>query len=107
MVVKSKGGLVVAYDGKAVLFREYEVLCGSTAMVKWVAVHGKLEAENIKGAKPLQCGKEKSGEPLFAARTSAHGKDYGGKVSRRSKGILFPHDGREDKNKDYLVLCEL
>ncbi|KAJ1892298.1 hypothetical protein LPJ71_007464, partial [Coemansia sp. S17] len=29
MVIESKGGLLVAYDGKALLFRDgYEILCG-------------------------------------------------------------------------------
>lgn len=111
MISTSKGGLVIAYDSKALLFREgYEVLCGSPTMATWVPAHGKFDpkmpAKQYPGARPLVCGNEKHGEPLYAATTSHNGRDYGGKVSVKSKGILYPQNGEEQRNKEYFVLYE-
>ncbi|KAJ2345592.1 hypothetical protein IWW50_005653 [Coemansia erecta] len=107
MITMSKEGLVVSYDGKPVLFREYEVLCGPPSKVKWIPVRGRFDPKDIKGARPLACGHEKSGDVLYAATTSVHGRDYVGKVSVKAKAMLYPHKGSEDKAKSYSVLCEL
>ncbi|KAJ2003645.1 hypothetical protein H4R26_002956 [Coemansia thaxteri] len=110
MVCESKGGLVVAYDGKAVLFRDgYEVLCGSQALLKWIPAHDKLEPAKLaeKGYQPLACGSEKRGDTLYAATTTLNGRDYAGKVSAKSKCMLFVQDGGERKAKEYFVLCEI
>ncbi|KAJ1661656.1 hypothetical protein GGF38_003516, partial [Coemansia sp. RSA 25] len=110
MVCESKGGLVVAYDGKALLFRDgYEILCGPSSLVKWLPAHSKLEPAKLADTvhQPLVCGSEKNGEKLYAATTTLNGRDYAGKASAKSKGILFAHDGGEHKAKDYFVLCEI
>ncbi|KAJ1804086.1 hypothetical protein LPJ56_005670 [Coemansia sp. RSA 2599] len=107
MVTKSKGGLVVAYDGKAVLFREFEVLCGASSAVKWVPTQGRVNPKTIRGARPLECGREKKGEALYAATTTHNGRDYAGKVGAKAKHMLFAAGGEEKKAKEYFVLCEL
>ncbi|KAJ2701274.1 hypothetical protein FB645_004708 [Coemansia sp. IMI 203386] len=107
MVTKSKGGLVVAYDGKPVLFREFEVLCGASSAVKWEPMQGRVDPKAIRGAKPLPCGEEKKGEVLYAATTTHHGRDYGGKVGAKAKYMLFTAGGKEEKTKEYFVLCSV
>ncbi|KAJ2759083.1 hypothetical protein IWQ56_005834 [Coemansia nantahalensis] len=108
MVTACKEGLVAVHDGKPALFREYEVLCaGDGASYKWVDFSGRFKPGDIHGARPLQCGSEKSGEPIFVARTTVHSRDYVGRVSTKSKVIRFPHKGSEDKAHDYAVLCEI
>ncbi|KAJ2695673.1 hypothetical protein H4218_005124 [Coemansia sp. IMI 209128] len=110
MVCESKGGLVVAYDGKGLLFRDgYEVLCGPSSLVKWVPVSGKMDPAKLadKTHQPLVCGNEKNGEKLYAATTTTlSGRDYAGKTSAKAKSIIFVQDGGEQKAKDYFVLCE-
>ncbi|KAJ2010704.1 hypothetical protein IWW57_006851 [Coemansia sp. S610] len=110
MVCESKGGLVVAYDGKGLLFRDgYEVLCGPSSLVKWVPVSGKMDPAKLadKTHQPLVCGNEKNGERLYAATTTTlSGRDYAGKTSAKAKNIIFVQDGGEQKAKDYFVLCE-
>ncbi|KAJ1952563.1 hypothetical protein EC988_003489 [Linderina pennispora] len=105
MVSKKQGGLVIAYDGKPVLFHDFEVLCGPVSSVKWVSVDGRLELAKMKHGKPFACGNEKDGTPLFAGRTTHKDNEYGGKVSEKMKGMLFPHNGKEKRTKEYLVLC--
>ncbi|KAJ2909529.1 hypothetical protein GGI21_001796 [Coemansia aciculifera] len=110
MVLESKGGLVVAYDGKALLFRDgYEVLCGPSSLVKWLPTDSKTEPAKLadKTHRPVVCGSEKNGEKLYAATTTLNGRDYAGKASAKSKGVLFAHDGGEHKAKDYFILCEV
>ncbi|KAJ2487374.1 hypothetical protein IWW37_005270 [Coemansia sp. RSA 2050] len=110
MVCESKGGLVVAYDGKGLLFRDgYEVLCGPSSLVKWVPVSGKMDPAKLvdKTHQPLVCGSEKNGEKLYAATTTTlSGRDYAGKTSAKAKSIIFVQDGGEHRAKDYFVLCE-
>ncbi|KAJ2753772.1 hypothetical protein GGI19_002893 [Coemansia pectinata] len=110
MVVESKGGLLVAYDGKALLFRDgYEILCGPSSLVKWTPANGKLDPAKLadKTHQPLVCGNEKNGEKLYAATTTLNGRDYAGKAGAKTKGILFVQDGCEHRAKDYFVLCEV
>ncbi|KAJ2847051.1 hypothetical protein IWW36_004049 [Coemansia brasiliensis] len=107
MVTMSKEGLVVTYDGKPLLFREYEVLCGPSSKYKWAPVHGRFDPKDIKGCRPFICGHEKSGESLYAATMELHGRDYVGKISAKGKAMLYSHKGKEDKAKDYSVLCEI
>ncbi|PIA15209.1 hypothetical protein COEREDRAFT_88063 [Coemansia reversa NRRL 1564] len=103
----AKEGLVIVYDGKPILFREYEVLCGPVGKYKWITTHGRLDPKDIKDGRPLSCGHEKSGEALYAAVTSIHGRDYVGKASTKIRGMLYPHKGSEEKTKTYTVLCEV
>ncbi|KAJ2102637.1 hypothetical protein GGI09_001110 [Coemansia sp. S100] len=110
MVIESKGGLLVAYDGKALLFRDgYEILCGPSSLVKWTPANGKLDPAKLadKTHQPLICGNEKNGEKLYAATTTLNGRDYAGKAGAKTKGILFVQDGGEHRAKDYFVLCEV
>ncbi|KAJ1862022.1 hypothetical protein LPJ78_004986 [Coemansia sp. RSA 989] len=106
MVTMSKEGLVITYDGKPLLFREYEVLCGPSGKYKWMPVHGRFDPKDIKGCRPFICGHEKSGDSLYAATTELHGRSYAGKVTK-GKHMLYSHKGKEDKTKDYSVLCEI
>ncbi|KAJ2776260.1 hypothetical protein H4R18_005761 [Coemansia javaensis] len=106
MATMAKEGLAAAYDGKPLLFREYEVLCGPADAYRWVEVDGRFHIKDLKGARPLQCGTDKHGEPLYAARTELHGRDYVGVVNEKTKVMRFPHKGSEDKAKTYSVLCE-
>ncbi|KAJ1859054.1 hypothetical protein IW147_002758 [Coemansia sp. RSA 720] len=106
MVTMSKEGLVVC-DGKPVLFREYEVLCGPPSKIRWMAAKGRFDPKDIKDARPVPCGRDKSGQVVYAATTNVHGRDYVGKVSAKTKGMVFPHKGSEDKAKNYMVLCEI
>ncbi|KAJ2371132.1 hypothetical protein IW150_004735, partial [Coemansia sp. RSA 2607] len=108
MVTKSKDGLVITYDGKTLRFHKYEVLCGPPSSVEWEPMHGKFDPKLIRGKKkPIKCGKEKKGEILYAATTSQNGRDYGGKVGANSKYMLYPSSGKEEKAKDYFVLCQV
>ncbi|KAJ2630389.1 hypothetical protein H4R22_002703 [Coemansia sp. RSA 1290] len=52
MVTMSKEGLVITYDGKPLLFREYEVLCGPSGKYRWMPVHGRFDPKDIKGSYP-------------------------------------------------------
>ncbi|KAJ1719234.1 hypothetical protein LPJ61_006348 [Coemansia biformis] len=107
MITQSKDGLVAIHDGKPALFHEYEILCaGKGASFKWVEVTGRFKPGDIKDVRPLQYGTEKSGEALYVAKTTIHGREYVGKVSTKSKVMRFPHKGSEDKAKSYFVLCE-
>ncbi|KAJ2436557.1 hypothetical protein IWW41_000012 [Coemansia sp. RSA 2522] len=106
MVTMSKEGLVVC-DGKPVLYREYEVLCGPPSKIKWIQAKGRFDPKDIKDARPVPCGRDKSGQVVYAATTNVHGRDYVGKVSAKTKGMVFPHKGSEDKAKSYSVLCEI
>ncbi|KAJ2326919.1 hypothetical protein IWW51_002029 [Coemansia sp. RSA 2702] len=104
MVTMEKGGLVVVYDGKPALFREYEVLCGPQDKYRWIDASGRLDFKDIRGGRPLACGHDQSGD-LYAARTLIHDRAYVGKVSVKTKGMIYAHKGDEERAKKYSVLC--
>ncbi|KAJ1899370.1 hypothetical protein LPJ66_002153 [Kickxella alabastrina] len=105
MAIASKGGLVAPCNGRAVLFREYEILCGSVTAFKWIPIQGKFSFKAVVGGKPYVCGQDKKGEPVYAASTTVDGRDYGGMVSVKTKNMLFVRGGKEEKAVDYFVLC--
>ncbi|KAJ2855544.1 hypothetical protein GGI22_004102, partial [Coemansia erecta] len=107
MLLMSKGGLIIAYGGKASMYRHFEVLCGPARAVKWVQGKGRFDPNEFTGkARPFVCGSEKSGEPVYAASATHKDHEYGGRVSAKVKGMMFSYKGSEEREKNYFVLCE-
>ncbi|KAJ2507774.1 hypothetical protein GGI11_006265 [Coemansia sp. RSA 2049] len=108
MAVPSKGGLLIAYDGKANVYRSFEILCGVPSRAKWVQAKGRFDPSQAKSntLRPIVCGSEKSGEPVYAATTTHKDREYGGRASAKVKGMAYVSKGSEEKAKNYYVLCE-
>ncbi|KAJ2541742.1 hypothetical protein EV175_006119, partial [Coemansia sp. RSA 1933] len=108
MVLTSKGGVIIAYNGKVNVYRHFEVLCGPESAVKWVAGKGRFDPNEFVGkARPFVCGKESSGEPVYYAICTHRDRAYGGRVSAKVKGMMYSCKGSEEREKNYHVLCQI
>ena len=63
---------------------KYEILVGKEDAVRWVPVHGRLNLSTL-GAKPVEGGKEFSGEPQYIAQAPYRGAVHQGKVCESFK----------------------
>ncbi|KAJ2900551.1 hypothetical protein IWW38_000428 [Coemansia aciculifera] len=97
------GGCAIGFGHKEVNVREYQILCGDASQVRWVKQDGQL---NIQGFKPVECGHEESGEPLYIAKTMTEGSQQLGKCAPHiKKGMSYPYGHKELTTENYMVLA--
>lgn len=100
-----KKGAVIGYAHEEIHVEKYEILVGNGQAVRWVPVRGRLNLSTL-GARPVEGGKEPSGEPQYIAQAPYHGAVHPGKVCESFKnGCFIPYDNSEKEVKDYAVLC--
>ncbi|KAG6325756.1 hypothetical protein ID866_13333, partial [Astraeus odoratus] len=74
-----KKGAVIGYSHKEIHLEKYEILVGDSRAVKWVPVFGELNVEHLN-ARPVEGGKEPSGEAQYIAQAPYHGAVHPGKA---------------------------
>ena len=70
--------------------------------MKWVTVHGRINV-NALGARPVEGGREPSGEPQYIAQAPYHGAVHPGKACESFSGCFIPYDGTEKEVKVRII----
>ncbi|OMJ11802.1 P30 adhesin [Smittium culicis] len=102
---KGIGGAMISYSGKAIVPKEFSVLCAKEGNLKWVAAKGRANPSLVTHRLVLG-GNDSSGSPFFIGKRNKNGRDYIGKVGPSiNKGISYPYEGDEKKSSEYQMLA--
>ncbi|OMJ23400.1 P30 adhesin [Smittium culicis] len=102
---KGIGGAMISYSGKAIVPKEFSVLCAKEGTLKWVTAKGRVNPSLVTHRLVLG-GNDSSGSPFFVGKRNKNGRDYIGKVGPSiNKGISYPYEGDEKKSSDYQMLA--
>ncbi|OLY82396.1 hypothetical protein AYI68_g3485 [Smittium mucronatum] len=98
---------MITCNGKAVVPKEFSVLCAKEGSFKWVSAKGRVDPSLVTHRLVLG-GNDSNGSPYFIARRNKNGRDYIGKVGPSiNKGISYPYEGDEKKSSEYQMLAFL
>jgi hypothetical protein len=99
------GGLLIAYGGKEIKLKKYEVLTGDEMKLRWLTCSGP----NIPdGWVPIEAGYEDNGRKLYVARVEHGGGLHIGKAGLHLvDGVSFPYNAKELTAEKYWVLVHL
>ncbi|KAJ1655313.1 hypothetical protein IWQ61_004915 [Dispira simplex] len=98
-------GCYIAYNGKEVQVKDYEVLCGPATALKWAACQGAINFAGTNVRPVVDCN-EADGEPLYIAKTRYDGGEQIGKAGAHLRnGMVFGYADKERSAEEYYVLC--
>ncbi|KAK9765365.1 hypothetical protein K7432_006373 [Basidiobolus ranarum] len=100
-------GVRVGFAGDFAVLKDYYVLCGDPKLTRWVETSGTLNLNQVS-FKPIECGLDIKGDPLYLAAIDYKNGRFLGKVGAHTPGMLYTRNGKERAvplNETYLVLA--
>jgi len=97
-------GAAYGYCNKAYEISTYEVLVGNSKAIRWVPTGGLLRVDQL-GATPVEGGHENDGTPIYVASVEFHGSRHCGKATTKLDGAYIAYGDKEERVKEYSVLC--
>jgi len=97
-------GAAYGYCHKAYDISTYEVLVGNNDAVRWVPTGGVLRIDQL-GARPVEGGHENDGTIIYIASVEFHGSRHCGKATTKLDGAYIAYGDKEERVKEYSVLC--
>jgi len=97
-------GAAYGYCHKTYDISSYEVLVGNSNAIRWVPTGGVLRIDQL-GARPVEGGHENDGTPIYIASVDFHGSRHCGKATTKLDGAYIAYGDKEERVKEYSVLC--
>jgi len=101
---ENNGAAVIGFKHEAITVNKFEILIGAQSALHWVRAQGKLGAEDLRGARPVEGGREDNNSALYIARARAGDDIIPGKASQVLDGAYVTVHDSEKKVEDYEVL---